>query len=288
MESQKKYSPKFSFECYSPKTPEAIANLQNAQLELASLKPDFFSVTYGAGGSTRNMTFETVLDIREKTGFESVPHISCIGNYNDEINAMLQSYIDNDIKQIVVLRGDLPSGTVGYGQYQHANELVEFIRKQTGDHFHIEVAAYPEFHPQAASPKVDINNFKRKVDAGADGAITQYFFNPFSYYRFIDHCEKLNINIPVVAGVMPITNCTQLVRFSEGCGAEIPRWVLKQLQGFGDDRESIFKFGVDVVTELCDQLLSNGAPGLHFFTMNKSAASIAIWKNLGLDKRTIK
>jgi methylenetetrahydrofolate reductase (NADPH) len=218
---------------------------------------------------------------------ESVPHISCIGNWGDDIKNMLQNYIDNDIKRIVVLRGDLPSGTVGYGQFQHANELVEFIRKQTGDHFHIEVAAYPEFHPQAKSAKADIDNFKRKVGAGANGAITQYFFNPFSYYRFVEQCEKLDIDIPIVAGVMPITNCTQLVRFSEGCGAEIPRWILKQLQGFGDDRESIFKFGVDVVTELCDQLLNNDVPGLHFFTMNKSAASNLIWKNLGLDRRVI-
>ena len=287
MESQKKYEPQFSFECYSPKTPEAVTYLQNVQLELAQLNPDFFSVTYGAGGSTRNMTFETVLDIRDKTGVESVPHISCVGNRGDDIKNMLQNYIDNDIKRIVVLRGDLPSGTVGYGQFQHANELVEFIRKQTGDHFHIEVAAYPEFHPQAKSTKGDIDNFKRKVEAGANGAITQYFFNPFSYYRFVEQCEKLGIDIPIVAGVMPITNCTQLVRFSEGCGAEIPRWVLKQLQGFGDDRESIFKFGVDVVTELCDQLLSNGVPGLHFFTMNKSAASNLIWKNLGLDRKVI-
>ena len=286
MDSQKKYSPKFSFECYSPKTPEAITNLQKAQLELAKLNPDFFSVTYGAGGSTRNMTFETVLDIREKTGIESVPHISCVGNWNDEIKVMLQNYIANNIKRIVVLRGDLPSGSVGYGQFQHANELVEFIKEQTGDHFHIEVAAYPEFHPQATSAKDDIDNFKRKVDAGANSAITQYFYNPFSYYRFVDYCEKLDINIPIVAGVMPITNYTQLVRFSEGCGAEIPRWILKQLQDYGDDLESIFKFGVDVVTELCDDLLNNDAHGLHFFTMNKSAASCAIWKNLGLDQRS--
>ena len=284
MDSQKKYSPKFSFECYSPKTPEAITNLQKAQLELAKLNPDFFSVTYGAGGSTRNMTFETVLDIREKTGIESVPHISCVGNWNDEIKVILQNYMENNIKRIVVLRGDLPSGSVGYGQFQHANELVEFIRELTGDHFHIEVAAYPEFHPQATSAKDDIDNFKRKVDAGANSAITQYFYNPFSYYRFVDYCEKLDINIPIVAGVMPITNYTQLVRFSEGCGAEIPRWILKQLQDYGDDLESIFKFGVDVVTELCDDLLNNDAPGLHFFTMNKSAASCAIWKNLGLDQ----
>ena len=285
MQSQKQYRPKFSFECYSPKTPDSIASLQSTQLELAELNPDFFSVTYGAGGSTRNMTFETVMDIRNKTGIECVPHISCVGNWDNDIRSMLQKYIDHDITRIVVLRGDLPSGTVGYGQFQHANELVEFIRKETGDHFHIEVAAYPEFHPQAKSAAVDIENFKRKIDSGANSAITQYFYNPFSYYRFVECCEKLNINVPIVAGIMPITNCTQLVRFSEGCGAEIPRWILKQLYDFGDDRDAIFKFGVDVVTELCDQLLSNGTPGLHFFTMNRSAASNLIWKNLGLDER---
>ena len=245
MQSQKQYRPKFSFECYSPKTPDSIASLQSTQLELAELNPDFFSVTYGAGGSTRNMTFETVMDIRNKTGIECVPHISCVCNWDNDIRSMLQKYIDHDITRIVVLRGDLPSGTVGYGQFQHANELVEFIRKETGE----------------------------------------YFYNPFSYYRFVECCEKLNINVPIVAGIMPITNCTQLVRFSEGCGAEIPRWILKQLYDFGDDRDAIFKFGVDVVTELCDQLLSNGTPGLHFFTMNRSAASNLIWKNLGLDER---
>ena len=178
MQSQKQYRPKFSFECYSPKTPDSIASLQSTQLELAELNPDFFSVTYGAGGSTRNMTFETVMDIRNKTGIECVPHISCVGNWDNDIRSMLQKYIDHDITRIVVLRGDLPSGTVGYGQFQHANELVEFIRKETGDHFHIEVAAYPEFHPQAKSAAVDIENFKRKIDSGANSAITQYFYNP--------------------------------------------------------------------------------------------------------------
>lgn len=285
MESQKQYKPTFSFEFYPPKTPEAIGKLQTTQTELAKLKPDFFSVTFGAGGSTRDMTFETVMDIRDKTGIEAVPHISCIGSQVDEIRAILDKYIENGIKRIVALRGDLPSGSVGYGQFRYANELVEFIRKETGDHFHIEVAAYPEFHPQAPNPHSDIENFKRKVDAGANGAITQYFYNPYAYYRFIDNCEKLGINIPIVAGIMPIISCTQLQRFSEGCGAEIPRWILKRLQEFGDDRVSIRQFGIDVTTELCEQLLTNGAPGLHFYTMNQSAASVAIWKNLGIDQR---
>lgn len=285
MESQKQYTPKFSFEFYPPKTPEAIGKLQTTQEELAKMKPDFFSVTFGAGGSTRDLTFETVMDIHNKTGIEAAPHISCIGSQTDEIKAILDKYIENGIKRIVALRGDLPSGSVGFGQFRYANELIEFIRKETGDHFHVEVAAYPEFHPQAANPQADMQNFKKKIDAGADSAITQYFYNPYAYFRFVDNCEKLGIDKPIVPGIMPIVSCTQLVRFSEGCGAEIPRWILKRLQEFGDDRVSIREFGVDVVTELCQQLLTNGAPGLHFYTMNQSAASVAIWKNLGIDQR---
>jgi len=285
MESQKQYKPKFSFEFYPPKTPEAIGKLQSTQTELAKLKPDFFSVTFGAGGSTRDMTFETVMDIHNKTGIEAAPHISCIGSQSEDIKAILDQYIENGIKRIVALRGDLPSGSVGYGQFRYANELVEFIRKETGAHFHIEVAAYPEFHPQAPNPTTDIENFKKKVDAGVNSAITQYFYNPYAYYRFIDNCEKLGVSIPIVAGIMPIVSCTQLLRFSEGCGAEIPRWILKRLQEFGDDRVSIRQFGIDVTTELCEQLLTNGAPGLHFYTMNQSVASVAIWRNLGIDQR---
>jgi methylenetetrahydrofolate reductase (NADH) len=285
MESQKKYTPTFSFEFYPPRSPEAIGKLQTTQEELAKLNPDFFSVTFGAGGSTRDMTFETVMDIREKTGKEAAPHISCIGSQSDEIKAILDKYIESGIKRIVALRGDLPSGSVGYGQFRYANELVEFIRKETGDHFKIEVAAYPEFHPQAKNAQSDIENFKKKIDAGANGAITQYFYNPFAYYRFVDSCEKLGVDVPIVVGIMPIISCTQLQRFSEACGAEIPRWILKRLQEFGDDRVSIRKFGVDVTTELCEQLLTNGAPGFHFYTMNQSAACVQIWKNLGLDQR---
>jgi methylenetetrahydrofolate reductase (NADPH) len=285
MESQKQYTPKFSFEFYPPKTPEAIGKLQTTQAELAQMKPDFFSVTFGAGGSTRDMTYETVMDIRSKTGLEAAPHISCIGSQIDEIKTILEKYVEKDIKRIVALRGDLPSGAAGYGPFRYANELVEYIRAETGDHFHIEVAAYPEFHPQARSPRTDLENFKRKIDAGANSAITQYFYNPYAYFRFVDNCEKLGLDIPIVAGVMPIINCTQLVRFSDACGAEIPRWILKRLQEFGDDRVSIRQFGIDVTTELCEQLLANDAPGLHFYTMNQSAASVAIWRNLGIDQR---
>lgn len=285
MKSQKKYNKTFSFEFFPPKTPEAIGKLQTTQEELAKLNPDFFSVTFGAGGSTRDMTFETVTDIRGKTGIEAAPHISCIGSMADEIKAILDKYIENGINRIVALRGDLPSGSVGYGQFRYANELIDFIRSETGDHFHIEVAAYPEFHPQASNPTADMENFKKKIDAGANGAITQYFYNPFAYYRFVDNCEKLGIDVPIVAGIMPIISCTQLQRFSEACGAEIPRWILKRLQEFGDDRVSIRQFGVDVTTELCEQLLTNGVPGLHFYTMNQSAASLAIWQNLGIDQR---
>ena len=285
MESQKQYTPKFSFEFYPPKTPEAVGKLQSTQTELATMNPDFFSVTFGAGGSTRDMTYETVMDIRDKTGLEAAPHISCVGSQIDEIKAILHKYVETDIKRIVALRGDLPSGAAGYGPFRYANELVEYIRKETGDHFHIEVAAYPEFHPQARNPTADLENFKRKVDAGANSAITQYFYNPYAYFRFVDSCEKLGLDIPIVAGVMPIINCTQLVRFSDACGAEIPRWILKRLQEFGDDRVSIRQFGIDVTTELCEQLLTNNVPGLHFYTMNQSAASLAIWKNLGIDQR---
>ena len=285
MESQKKYEPKFSFEFFPPRTPEAIGKLQMTTESLAKYNPDFFSVTFGAGGSTRQRTFETVQDIREKTGIEAAPHISCIGYLTSDIKDVLNAYKAAGIKRTVALRGDMPSGLASYGELRYANELVEFIRKETGDHFHIEVAAYPEFHPQAPSPKKDLENFKRKIDAGANSAITQYFYNPDAYFRFIDSCEKLGIDVPIVPGIMPIVNCTQLVRFSDACGAEIPRWILKRLQEFGDDRKAIRDFGIDVTTQLCENLLVHGAPGLHMYTMNQSEASEAIWKNLILSKR---
>ena len=283
MQSQKKYTKKFSFEFFPARTPEAVVKLETTMERLAKLNPDYFSVTFGAGGSTREPTFETVKNISEKTSIEAAPHISCIGVMTDEILEVLEAYRSIGIKKLVTLRGDLPSGSAGgYGQLRYANELVEFIRKETGDHFHIEVAAYPEFHPQATNASEDLRNFKKKVDAGANGAVTQYFYNPDAYFRFVDSCEKLGIDIPIVPGVMPITNCSQLARFSEACGAEIPRWILKRLQEFGDDRTGIREFGIDVTTELCDHLLSGGAPGIHFYTMNQSAASEAIWNNLNL------
>ncbi len=282
MESQKNFNKKFSFEYFPPKTPEAVGKLQTTTERLAKLKPDFFSVTFGAGGSTRERTFETVMDIFQKTGIDGVPHVSCIGSTAEEIQSVLDSYMEAGIHNVVALRGDLPSGSIGGGPMRYASELVEFIRRETGDHFHIEVASYPEFHPQAASASEDMKNFKRKIDAGADAAITQYFYNPDAYYRFVDSCEKMGIDVPIVPGVMPIVTCTQLSRFSDACGAEIPRWILKRLQEFGDDRKAIREFGIDVTTQLCDKLLSAGAPGIHFYTMNLFTASETIWNNLNL------
>jgi methylenetetrahydrofolate reductase (NADPH) len=282
MNSQKHHRRHFSFEFFPPRTPEAVGKLQMTRDRLARLNPDYFSVTFGAGGSTREKTFETVVEIREATGIPAAPHISCIGYPVSEIRAVLTQYKEAGITHIVALRGDLPSGSVGYGDLRYANELVEFIRRETGDHFYIEVAAYPEFHPQAMSSAKDLENLKRKVDAGADSVITQYFYNPDAYFRFVDSCEKIGIDAPIVPGVMPIINCTQLVRFSEACGAEIPRWILKRLRDFGDDRIAIREFGIDVTTGLCEQLLKGGAPGLHFYTMNQAEASEAIWKNLGI------
>ncbi len=285
MDSQKKYERKFSFEFFPPRTPEAAGKLQMTQERLARLGPSFFSVTFGAGGSTRDRTFETVVDIREKTGIQGVPHLSCIGTMADEIQEILQRYLDNDIQHIVALRGDLGSGSMGMGPFRYANELVEFIRRETGDKFYIEVACYPEFHPQSPTARDDMNNFKRKVDAGANAAITQYFYNADAYFRFVDACEKMGIDIPIVPGVMPIINCTQLVRFSEACGAEIPRYILKRLRDFGDDRTAIRKFGTEVTTLLCDDLLKGGAPGLHIYTMNQADAAEEIWANLDLSEK---
>lgn len=282
MRTQQNHKRVFSFEFFPPRTPEAVGRLQTTRDKLAQLKPDYFSVTFGAGGSTREKTFETVLEIRETTGIPAAPHISCIGCSLPVMREILATYKDAGIDRIVALRGDLPSGSAGYGELRYANELVEFIRLETGDHFYIEVAAYPEFHPQAPSVRGDLENFKRKVEAGADSAITQYFYNPDAYFRFVDSCEGYGIDIPIVPGIMPIINHTQLVRFSEACGAEIPCWILKRLRDFGDDRVAIREFGVDVTTELCQQLLERGAPGLHFYTMNQPEASETIWRNLGL------
>jgi methylenetetrahydrofolate reductase (NADPH) len=278
MQSQKQHPRKFSFEFYPPKTEEGAANLQLVYGKLATLNPDFFSVTFGAGGSTRDLTFDTVVEIQNK-GITAAPHLSCVASTKENIKSILKSYQDHGISKIVALRGDLPSGMMSAGEFRYANELVEFIRQETGDAFQIHVAAYPEVHPQATSAAEDFKNFKRKVDAGANAAITQYFYNAEAYFYFVDMCEKNGVTIPIVPGIMPITQYAQLFRFSEMCGADIPRWLRKRLEGFGDDRASIQAFGLDLVSDLCRRLLDGGAPGLHFYTMNQSAHTLAILEN---------
>ncbi len=283
MQSQKKHQPTFSFELFPPKTPEGMKKLKVTINELNRLNPAYFSVTYGAGGSTQNRTFATVDHLREG-GINTAPHLSCIGSHRDEIMQILNHYRDQGINRIVALRGDMPSGMGGEpGDFRYANELVEFIRKETGDHFYLEVAAYPEIHPQATTAQSDLDNFQRKVEAGANSAITQYFYNADAYCRFIEDCEKRGIEIPVVPGIMPINNFVQLARFSDSSGTEIPRWLRQRLEGFGDDIDSIRSYGMDVVTRLCEQLLESGAPGLHFYTMNQVGPSQQLWKNLGIE-----
>ena len=273
----------FSFELFPPKTPAGMEKLQTAVRKLNQVGPRYFSVTYGAGGSTQERTFATVDWLRGQ-GIETAPHISCIGSHGEEIDALLQRYMVQGIHRLVTLRGDLPSG-MGRGdpsEFRYANELVAFIRSQTGDHFHIEVAAYPEFHPQARDALADLKHFRRKVEAGANAAITQYFYNADAYFRFLDSCQQLDIRIPIVPGIMPVTNFSQLARFSDACGAEIPRWMRKRLEAFGDDLDSIRAFGHEVVVDLCRRLLEGGAPGLHFYTMNQAGPTLAIWRALGL------
>jgi methylenetetrahydrofolate reductase (NADPH) len=270
-----------SFEFFPPQTAEGIEKLNATRKQLIPLKPEFFSVTFGAGGSTRDRTLETVQQI-QADGSAAAPHLSCVGSTRENISAILQTYKKSGIKRIVALRGDLPSGMATTGEFQYANELVSFIRAETGDHFHIEVAAYPEFHPQAKSPRDDLLNFERKVKAGADSAITQYFYNADSYFYFVEQCQKLGITIPIVPGIMPIGKFSQLARFSDACGAEIPRWVRKTLESYSDDTASVQAFGLDVVTQLSERLLAGGAPGLHFYTLNQSAPSLEIWKRLGI------
>lgn len=269
----------FSIEFFPPKTPEGVEKLRATRRQLAELEPTYFSVTFGAGGSTQQGTLDTVLDIMAD-GHPAAPHLSCIGATRESIRAILKQFQQHGIRRVVALRGDLPSGYGGAGELRYANELVEFIRLETGDWFHIEVAAYPEMHPQARSPQDDLQNFARKIQSGADAAITQYFYNADAYFQFVDNARKLGIDVPIVAGIMPITNYTQLMRFSDMCGAEIPRWVRLKLASFGDDSASIKAFGLDVVTGLCERLLAGGAPGLHFYSMNQAAATTAIWKRL--------
>ena len=281
MKSQKKHTRTFSFEFFPPKTPEGKERLRATWKQLGQLKPRFFSCTFGAGGSTREGTLETVLEIRA-AGFHAAPHLSCIASSRADLKAQIEKYKSHGIRHIVALRGDLPSGLAASGEFRYANELVAFVREITGDWFHIEVACYPEYHPQTRSAADEIRNFKRKVDAGANSAITQYFYNADAYYRFVDDCEAAGIAVPIVPGIMPIGNFAQLARFSDACGAEIPRWLRFKLEGFRDDTASIRSCGLDVVTRLCDDLLRAGAPGLHFYTLNQAGLTTTIWQRLDL------
>jgi len=271
----------FSFEFFPPRTPQGREKLRATWQQLAQLRPRFFSVTFGAGGSTREGTLDTVLEIRA-AGHEAAPHISCVASTRADVAGQLELYRNNGIRHIVALRGDLPSGIAASGEFRYANELVAFIRETTGDWFKIEVACYPEYHPQTRNAADEIRHFKKKVDVGANGAITQYFYNADAYFRFVEDCQATGIELPIVPGVMPIGNFSQLARFSDACGAEIPRWMRFKLESFRDDSASIRAFGLDVVTELCDRLLSGGAPGLHFYTLNQAGLTSTIWQRLGL------
>jgi methylenetetrahydrofolate reductase (NADPH) len=270
-----------SFEFFPPKTPEGKSKLRATWQELAKLKPRFFSCTFGAGGSTREGTLETVLEIMA-AGHEAAPHLSCIASTRTDVTEQLERYKAAGIKHLVALRGDMPSGVAAAGEFRYASELVEYIRKTTGDWFRIEVACYPEYHPQTRTAADEIRNFKKKVDAGADSAITQYFYNADAYFRFVDEARAAGITLPIVPGIMPIGNFAQLARFSDACGAEIPRWMRLKLEGYRDDSASIRAFGLDVVTALCAKLIAAGAPGLHFYTLNQAALSAEIWRRLKL------
>ncbi|MGK0674495.1 MAG: methylenetetrahydrofolate reductase [NAD(P)H] [Halothiobacillaceae bacterium] len=272
--------PSLSCEFFPPKSEEGAAKLRATWQALKVMQPSYFSVTYGAGGSTQERTFATVREIQRESGVEAAPHLSCIGSTRAQIRAILEDYQTLGIRHLVALRGDLPSGVRDPGELRYANELVAFIREVTGDWFYIEVAAYPEIHPQAPSAKADLQNFARKVRAGANAAITQYFYNPDAYFRFMDDCARMGLDIPIIPGIMPITNYLQLARFSDACGAEIPRWLRKRLEDFGDDAESLRAYGLDVVGEMCEDLLAGGAPGLHFYTMNQVEPTLSLWQRL--------
>jgi len=272
---------KISFEFFPPNTPNGLSKLESTAQALASINPAYFSVTHGAGGSTRARTINSVRLLRKLTGIPVAPHIACIASTKDELNKLLNLYKNDDIRHLVVLRGDVPSGCSGAaGDFRHANEFVAFIREQTGNHFHIEVAAYPEFHPQTNHAPKGLQYLKQKIEAGANSAITQYFYNADAYFQLLDDCAKLNLNVPITPGIMPITNYEQFLRFSNQCGAEIPRWMRLRLESYGDDVTSIYQFGEEIVTNLCSRLLTGGAPGLHFYTLNKANPSLAILKNL--------
>ena len=270
-----------SLEFFPPKTPEGAEKLRVVRQQLYSLAPEFCSVTFGAGGSTQEGTFNTVRDILSE-GVSAASHFSCVGATKDTVRVQLATLKAMGVKRLVALRGDLPSGYGAGGEFQYASDLVAFIRAETGDDFHIEVAAYPEVHPQAKSPTSDLQAFAAKVKAGANSAITQYFYNSDAYFRFLEEVDALGVTVPVVPGIMPITSSTQLMRFSDACGAEIPRWIRLRLQSYGDDVASIKAFGLEVVTDLCEQLRAGGAPSIHFYTMNQSAPTLALCQNLGL------
>jgi methylenetetrahydrofolate reductase (NADPH) len=274
-------APHLSFEFFPPNTPEGMAKLKLARQALCELGPEFFSVTYGAGGSTQEKTIGVIGEIAEE-GLQVAPHLSCIGATQTSIAELLDYYRARGIRRLVALRGDLPSGMVDRGEFRYASDLVAFIRKHSGDWFHIEVAAYPETHPQAPTPTQDLDNFIRKVEAGADGAITQYFYNAAAYFDFVERARARNVTIPIVPGIMPITNFTQLARFSDSCGAEIPRWIRLRLAGFADDVDSLRAFGQEVVTSLCQTLVDGGAPGIHFYTLNQAGPSASVWRGLRL------
>lgn len=271
----------FSFEFFPPRTPEGVAKLRAARAQLAQLRPAFCSVTFGAGGSTREGTLETVVEIQAE-GLAAAPHLSCIGGSRQSLRDVLAQYRSHGIRHLVALRGDLPSGTVEAGEFRYASDLVAFVRAEAGDHFHVDVACYPEYHPQARSPREDLDAFERKVRAGADSAITQYFFNRDAYWSFVDACAARGLTIPIVPGIMPILSASRLARFSDACGAEIPRWIRRKLESFGDDNASVRAFGLDVVTDLCAKLLEEGAPGLHFYTLNTAGLTTTIWQRLAL------
>lgn len=277
--------PRFSFELFPPRTPEGVAKLPSVVAELAALRPDFFSVTHGAGGSDQNGTYETILAVVEHSGIEAVPHLTCVGSTRANVAAHLERYREAGVKRIVALRGDLPAtalSTQAPGEFHYASDLVRFIREEHGDAFEIEVAAYPEMHPQAENPGADFEHFRRKVEAGADAALTQLFYNPDAYFDFMERCERADIRIPVYPGIMPITSCDKTQRFCSGCGADLPRWVRLRLEQLQGDKAELLDFGVSVVTRLCETLLRNGAPGLHFYTINQSAPTMRLWEALEL------
>ncbi|MCR6701270.1 MAG: methylenetetrahydrofolate reductase [NAD(P)H] [Dokdonella sp.] len=273
--------PPISFEFFPPKTDEQRATLEKTVAALQPRRPQYVSMTFGAGGSTLSYTLEAVRELHLRHGLDAAPHLSCMGGSRAEIRELIETYRALGVKRIVALRGDLPSGMASFGDLRYASDLVEFIRTESGDHFHIEVACYPEVHPQAADAQADLIHFKRKIDAGANGAITQYFYNPDGYFRFVEAAQRLGVDAPIVPGIMPISNFSQLRRFSELCGAEIPRWLAKRLASYGDDVEAIRDFSTDVVAQLCRTLLERGAPGLHFYTLNRARPTLSVLDRLG-------